>query len=282
MPIEFKWSRYSKYRPRVYEPVEVGDDFHVVLDGNSRRKKLVSNGRVAFEIISRGKLYDQLLLAYESEQRRKQTPKTVVQAPEVVEQIEVAEVATPTVEVAKQAELHETVDIAPSVNAATEEPFVPQSNEWFEVRIEQLSKSGRALLLSLTTGDEVFCDPKTISASPADHKLCLSPGSLGAARIELRNGRFECLEAQFEGNPSAKEEIGRVVNWSSDKLCGWVARPCGDWLFVVNTNGKEGTYGVIEIGDWVRFNVDRSKKRSGYVGTMAHKIDAPMAQEKKV
>jgi hypothetical protein len=83
-----------------------------------------------------------------------------------------------------------------------------------------------------------------------------------------------------KGAPSSGEEIGRVINWSEAKGCGWVERPCKDWLFVFSDR-QEHIYGAIGIGNWVRFTVDRSKKRSGYVGTAARKMEAPKARGEK-
>ena len=164
----------------------------------------------------------------------------------------------------------------------TEAPFVPQDSEWFEVRVERLSENGHYLFLSLTTNDLVVCSPKTILQSPAGHKLCLAPGHVGAARIKLVQNRYQCIEAHFDGELPNEEEIGQVIRWDDDRMRGHVERPCKDWLFIAGTDGREGTYGIIGLGDWVRFRIERSKTRSGYVGVAAHKISAPTAQERKI
>jgi hypothetical protein len=161
-----------------------------------------------------------------------------------------------------------------------EDKFLPLPSEWFKVRLDRLSDNGHFLILSLTNDVEVVCIPKAISESPGGHKLCLAPGSNGVARLEIVDGRFRALEAQFEGT-SPVEEIGRAVRWDDNRLRGWIQRQCGDWLYVASSNGQEGAYGVIGVGDWVRFKIERSKSRSGYVGVAAHKIDAPKAQGEK-
>jgi hypothetical protein len=162
-----------------------------------------------------------------------------------------------------------------------EAPFVPQASEWFEIRVERLSDNGHYLFLSLTTNDLVVCIPKTITESPANHKLCLKPGHVGAARIELVQNRYRCIEAHFDGALANEEEIGQVIRWDDDRMRGHVERPCKDWLFIAGTNGREGTYGIIRLGDWVRFRIERSKTRSGYVGVSAYKISAPTAQREE-
>lgn len=163
----------------------------------------------------------------------------------------------------------------------TEDTFLPLPSEWFDVCIKRLSSTGRFLILSLSNDDDVVCIPKAITESPGLHKLCLPPGTTGAARIEIVDGKFRALEAQFEGTPPT-EEIGQVIRWDDDRMRGHVERPCKDWLFIASTDGREGTYGIIRLGDWVRFRLERSTTRSGYVGISAHKIDAPTAQERKV
>jgi len=160
------------------------------------------------------------------------------------------------------------------------ETWRPTPDEWWTVRLDRLSNSGRFLILSLSNNEEVVCLPKAVTESPGLHKLCLPPGTIGVARIEIVEGKFRALEAQFEGTPPV-EEIGKVIHWDDSRLRGWVQRQCADWLFVASSNGQEGAYGVIGVGDWVRFDIERSKSRSGYVGVAAHKIDAPLAQERK-
>lgn len=258
-----------------FEPVKIGDDFRII--SNSKGKAVVTNTQQAFTIVSPTSKRHKRLIAVYQQQEIKPEPQTEIVAPRLSTQEEVQQ--EPVITSNDYIEGTESPVVSEAVN---EEKFVPLPDEWFEVRVQHLLSNRLSLILSLTTGDSVICHPKTITESPGNHKLCLAPGTVGAARIELFEGRYRCIEAQFDGAPTATEEIGCVTKWDHDRSIGWVERPCGDWLFISSTDGREGTYGVIGLGDWIRFKIGRSRNpnRSGFVGLEAHKIDPP--REEKV
>jgi hypothetical protein len=288
MPIEFKWEKHNPYRRRVYEPVEVGGDFHIVSQDRRSRRKLVSNDRVAFEIISRGKLYDQLLGEYELGRRLKKEPAVTVSIkplretivseeikPEPVKQVAVADV--PPLVIDEQAEAEQFIE------AVT--PFIPNPNEWLWAEVHRWNADKKLLIVALSNGETVSCIPKLIVDSPGAHKACLAPKTTGSVRVEMVKGKYRCLEAIFEGE-TADEEIGRIVKWDTDHRRGWVTRPCGDWIYVVDDSPGRGRFEnteeyVVGEADWISFQLVRSEKNDRFIGIKIRKIEAPTAQGDK-
>jgi hypothetical protein len=158
----------------------------------------------------------------------------------------------------------------------------PASDRWLKVVIKKDCKKPPYGMLVLELPDKrtVLCSRKVV-ISPGNHALCLTTGTVGTARIERFNGQYRAIEARFDGDPPNEEETGRVVIWRDDKKQGWIERECKDRLFIAGTRWGE----VVEIGDWVRFAIKRSKNPKhpyGYVGMDARKIIAPqMAQGEK-
>src|SRR6266404_4005757 len=264
MSLEFKWEKYNKYRRRVYEPVEVGDDFGVVLHDKSKRRKLVSNGRVAFEIISRGKLYDQLLLDYELKQRRQ--PKTTVQE------------AAPVVAVAEPVAVKEifperVADVAPRTvineQAEVQEPYSLSSDDWFECVVDRVSRDGRQLILSLENATAT-CVSMKVTESPGSHSMACLVGLTGAVRLEIVGDVYRALELQVLGEPSVLREEASVVWWDPIKNIGKAKRiSCGCHIFV---GSYDIVYGEINVGDEIVFDLERSRSRGNWIGVRARKL----------
>jgi hypothetical protein len=266
MSLEFKWQQFNKYRPRVYEPVEVGDDFHVVLHDNSKRRKLVSNGRVAFEIISRGRLYDRLLSEYEFERRLKKEPVVTVSTEPLRETVVPEEIVKP--EPVEQAA--EIVEVTTPAQTDVEEPYSLSADDWFECVVQRVSRNGRTLVLQLENATAT-CIQLKISESPGDHKCACLVGLVGACRLELVGDVYRATELQVLVEPTTLREEARVT-WRDPVLNICKAeRPCGCRIFIGGI-ADEAVYGEINVGDDIVFDLERSRSKGNWIGVRAKKI----------
>jgi hypothetical protein len=275
MSLEFKWEKFSKYRPQVYEPVEVDDDFQIIFE-DKRGRKLISNGRVAFEIIARGKLYDQLLLDYELKQQLKSKlvttvsveplPQTIVPEeavkPEPVEQVVTVEVIPPVSQVDEQTEAEQFVE------AVTDYQLSP--DDWFECVVQRVSNNGRALILQLENATAT-CVPRKVTESPGDHKGACLVGLTGAVRLEIVGGVYRALELQILKEPSVLRETAKVTWREPARNIFKAVRPCGCQIFIAGIL-DEVIYGEINVGDEVTFELERSRSKGNWIGLRAKKI----------
>jgi hypothetical protein len=286
--LEFKWpGKSNSRRHQTYEPVEIGSSFRVVLEDKRSRRKLITNGTSAFEILKRGKLYDRLLAEHEFKHRSKVPAitvsikplrETIVSEeikPEPVKQVAVADVPPPAID--EQAEAEQFI------KAVT--PFIPNPHEWLWASVHKWNVDKQLLIVALSNGETVSCIPKLIVDSPGAHKACLAPKTTGSVRVELVRGKYRCIEAVFEGE-TANEEIGRIVKWDTDHRRGWVTRPCGDWIYVVDDSPGHGRFEntqeyIVGEADWISFQLVRSEKNDRFIGVKVRKIEAPTAQGDK-
>jgi hypothetical protein len=236
------------------EPVELDDSFKVVSKGYGWQ--LVSNNKVAFEILGAGRKRERLHVQYEEEQDRlAKKPAVVVQEPlrETFYEEPIAVKAT------------KPVDSEVTV-------FIPAKDEWFEARVVK-SLSPKILVLELTTGDSVTCIPPFVTESPGGHILCLPVDTIGAVRMEYFDGRYRALEYRVDSEPSSLDEKAQIFSWNTTRNIGKAVRPCGCHIFIANTL-DESIYGTVDNGDWIRYKLERSKSREGcWVGVSAQKIE---------
>ena len=244
------------------EPVEISDDFKVVSKGYGWQ--LVSNNKVAFEILGPGRKRDRLLDEYEQEQKRLLKKPVIAQEP--LRETFYEEPITKTANVAPPVIQIESEQFLDEVTV-----FIPAKDEWFEARVVK-SLSPTILILELTTGDRVTCIPPFVTESPGGHILCLPVDTIGAVRMEYFDGRYRALEYRVDSEPLSLDETAQIFSWNTTRNIGKAVRPCGCHIFIANTL-DETIYGTVYNGDWIRYKLERSKSRKGWVGVDARKIE---------
>jgi|SRR5579862_9051724 len=168
------------------------------------------------------------------------------------------------------------------VAAMTAETFVPDQSEWLWAQVQHWDAEKKVLVVALSNGLLASCVPSAITDSPGGHKNCLAQGTVGSIRLEIVKGKYRCLQAVFDGETD-DEEIGQIVNWDTLNRRGWVTRPCGDWIYVIDDSPGYGRFEntekyVVGVGDWVSFHLVRSKNNDRFIGKKIRKIEAPTAQ----
>lgn len=259
------------------EAVSIDDSYHEVPSSRHPRRRLLTNGRHCIEVIAPGKKRNRWLAEYERQQLLKPVAviasepfrKTVEQevvAPAVV--VVPKPVPTPAAPaVVEQAEAEEFLE------AVTErELYVPSPDEWFEARV--VASRNPKILLELTTGDQVSCLADVVTVSPGSHVLCLPIDTVGSLRMELVNDHYRALEYRVDGDPAQMDETAKVIRWNPQRTFGTARRPCGCQIFIAYTI-DENIFGVIHVGDWIRYELRRDRSKDGWVGVEARKIEAP-------
>lgn len=273
MSIEFKWAPWSKYHPRIFEPVELDETFEVVRE--KRGRKTVSNGKIAFDIVSRGRVYDRLLADYQKQLTKAKSPVAIIASEPLRQTVEApivapAPVAVTPVASATTAVIDEKAESEEFVQVSGEEKYVPSPDEWFEARVVK-SHNPKLLTLELTTGDRLPCVPAFVTDSPGGHVLCLPVGTIGSVRLELFQGYYRALEFRVDGEPASLDEKARIIRWRHEKNNGKAERVCGCHLWIVSAH-DDWVHGTIDVGDWVVYRLERSRTRGNWVGVGAKKI----------
>jgi hypothetical protein len=281
MSIEFKRGPLDVHKRRTYEAVEVGADFRVVFEDKHGRRKTVSNGRVAFEIISRGRLYDQLLLDYELKQRAKLKPVTTVSTVPLRETpqetvVEPVKTASGKFTLSDRGQAQVVADVTPTIQVIDEvaeaeqfieavEPWIPDPNDWYEARLKFAMVDKQFLVAELENLEEVWIPERDITRRPA-HSLCLPVSTSLLVRLEpnVANHRFRYrgLECQIDGEPTETHATGEITHWCG--TFGGARMSCGCNIFVM----APSRYDQLELdtGDKVAFEIKLSDKNKKYIG----------------
>jgi hypothetical protein len=261
-------------------PIEIDDSFKAVTHKGPVR--VITNGKQAISILGPGKKRDRLLAEYLARQKPK--PKIEAMVPEVkiapaaVEVVEQFIDATPHAQIVQTDEEAEQ-EFLNAVPADVRERYKPLEDEWFLVRVVHRDwKSGKYLLLELSTGDIVYCPWQRVTRSPGNHSLCLPLQTECSVRMKLDRGKYWALEMQTEGDAPHGFSRAQITGWYG--MAGNAYRECGCPIFIIcpTTDWQIGS--EIKVGDWVEIAYRPSDKR-GWVGFIQRKISAPTAQEEK-
>jgi hypothetical protein len=269
-----------EFRP-TGEPILIDDTYRLIDCSKRVGRRLYSNGCHAVEVVV-GKKREQFLEAY-NRQHVKPQPRTEVIVPEVkapiVEEVEpIAEIATPPPVIDEQAEAEEFIEAVDY-----QELYPVQPDAWYEARIDKASRNTRGILILRLENATATCIPKVISKAPGEHRMCLStylPNAVAAVRLEIVNGKYRCLEMQVDDAPISLCETAKVISWDPMKSFGRAERPCGCRITIIGAFDEE-VYGFVEAGNWIQFELEKSRNRGNWIGVRARKIEAPSGQGDK-
>ena len=252
------------------EPVEIDDDFEIVSEGY--RRQLVSNNRIAFEILGRGRKRDRLLAAYEQEQGRLLKAKPVVAVEHLRETVyteevaEIANVAPPIIQIDEQAE---TEVFFETLAAEEAPPFIPRTDEWFDCTLKDKLHNSYSAILELSNGQLVWCHERDFTVRNAGHSLC-QKGAKAVVRIEknleARRYEFRALECQLivDGEEKESHVTGEITHWTGS--LGSARMGCGCSLQIATASRYEEL--ELAVGDHVEFDVVWKDKLQKWVGCL--------------
>ena len=82
--------------------------------------------------------------------------------------------------------------------------------------------------------------------------------------------RYRALEYRVDSDPLSLDETAKIISWNTNKNIGKAQRPCGCHIFIANIL-DERVYGIVGVGDWIRYKLERSITRNGWVGVWHRK-----------
>jgi hypothetical protein len=159
--------------------------------------------------------------------------------------------------------------------------YEPLEDEWFSAHIVHRDwKSGKYLLLELSTGDIVYCPWQRVTHSPGNHTVCLPLGTECSVRIKLDRDKYWALETQVDGEQSYDVCRAQITSWHGS--AGSAYRECGcPSIFVVCPQQAIDDGLTIRASDWVEI-VHRPSEKRGWVGFIQRKIDAPQTAQGEI
>jgi hypothetical protein len=270
--LEFKWGRDSSGRRGrdTYEPVELGPEYKVVYNDERAKRNTVSDGRIAFDVIHRGALYNKLVADWQEEQKRLALAKPKVEhlRETILSADPVAVSVAPVIQIDEQTETEEFVDAV----TAEETPFTVDPADWFDCILKSVLSGGRDVVGELENGALVIVNERDVTTKDQAHSLCLK-GRQCWVRLELNakahrhHYAYRAIECQVQviGGKERTQASGVVLNWAGSM--GAARLDCGFCSIGVGTRSPDDVLDL-KPGDKIEFEIYYNERLKRHLGNI--------------